>query len=85
MRGVVRKGTLLFRGTFAANGAVTGTAYAFKAGCEPAPYTVAGMSRGSTIVLKGRAPRRAPNSCAVTGMSDHGAHTVLTFHEYGDL
>lgn len=83
MRTVAAKGTLLFHGTFAANGAVAGRAYAFKAGCDPAPYTVAGKSQGSTIVLRGRAPRRDPNACRVTGMSDHGTHTVLTFREYG--
>lgn len=85
MRAAVNKGTLLFRGAFAASGVVTGTAYAFKAGCDPAPYAVAGRSRGTAIVLKGRAPHRDPNSCAVTGMTDNGAHTVLTFREYGDM
>ncbi len=44
-----------------------------------------GRSRGSTIVLRGRAPRRDPNACLVTGMSNHGALTVLTFREFGDM
>ncbi|MCY1644761.1 hypothetical protein [Methylorubrum sp. SL192] len=56
IRAAVSKGTVLFRGTFAASGAVTGTAYVFKAGCEPAPYAVSGHSKGSTITLKGNAP-----------------------------
>jgi hypothetical protein len=85
IRAAVSKGTVLFRGTFAATGAVTGTAYVFKAGCEPAPYAVSGQSKGSTITLKGNAPRRDPNSCAVTGTTASGAHTVLTFQEYGDF
>lgn len=81
IRSAVSKGTVLFRGTFAASGVVTGTAYVFKAGCEPAPYAVSGRSQGSTIALKGNAPRRAPNSCAVTGTTASGAHTVLRFDE----
>lgn len=85
IRAAVSKGTVLFRGTFAASGAVTGTAYVFKAGCEPAPYAVSGKSKGSVITLKGSAPRRDPNSCAVTGTTASGAHTVLTFQEYGDF
>lgn len=85
IRSAVSKGTVLFRGTFAASGAVTGTAYVFKAGCEPAPYAVSGQSKGSVITLKGNAPRRDPNSCAVTGTTASGAHTVLTFQEYGDF
>ena len=85
IRAAVSKGTVLFRGTFAASGAVTGTAYVFKAGCEPAPYAVSGRSQGSTITLKGEAPRRDPNSCAVLGSSVTGAHTVLQFQEYGDF
>ncbi|MGU3420826.1 hypothetical protein [Methylobacterium sp. D54C] len=85
MRGVVGQGTLLFKGTFAAGGPVSGTAYAFKAGCEPAPYAVTGTRKGSDIVLRGMAPRRAPDDCAVTGMSASGGHAVLRFREYGDL
>jgi hypothetical protein len=85
IRAAVSKGTVLFRGTFAASGAVTSTAYVFKAGCEPAPYAVSGHSKGSTITLKGNAPRRDANSCAVTGTTARGAHTVLTFQEYGDF
>ncbi|MBB2961894.1 hypothetical protein FHU13_002282 [Methylobacterium sp. R2-1] len=86
IRIAVSKGTVLFRGTFAASGEVTGTAYVFKAGCEPAPYAVSGRSDGSTIILKGIAPRRDPNSCAVTGTTASGAHTILRFDEHpGDF
>ena len=85
MRGAVRKGTLLFKGTFAAGGPVSGTAYAFKAGCEPAPYAVTGTMKGSDIILRGMAPRRDPDSCAVTGVSASSGHAVLRFREYGDL
>ncbi|MCG5244751.1 hypothetical protein [Methylorubrum extorquens] len=56
IRAAVSKGTVLFRGTFAASGAVTGTAYEFKAGCELAPYAVSGQSQRSVITLKGNAP-----------------------------
>lgn len=85
MRGVVRKGTLLFKGTFAMGGTVSGTAYAFKTGCEPAPYPVTGTIKGPDIVLRGMAPRRAPDSCALTGASASGGHAILRFREYGDL
>lgn len=85
MRSVVRQGTLLFKGTFAAGGSVSGTAYAFKALCEPAPYWVTGTSKGRNIVLRGMAPRRDPNGCAVTERSENGAHAVLRFREFGDF
>lgn len=86
LRGVASKGTVLFRGRFAASGAVSGTAYVFKVGCEPASYAVSGRSTGSTIVLKGQAPRRDPHSCAVTGPTASDAHTVLRFDEHsGDF
>lgn len=85
IRSAVRKGTVLFKGSFASNGSVSGTAYVFKAGCEPAPYTVAGWSKGSTITLKGTAPRRDPNSCSVLGTTSNGANTTLKFEEFGDL
>lgn len=82
----VSKGTVLFRGTFAASGEVAGTAYLLETGCEPAPYPVAGWSKGATILLKGRAPRRAPHSCTLTGTTASGAHTVLRFDEHpGDF
>ncbi len=84
MRGVVRKGSLLFKGVFAETGTVSGTAYAFKAGCDPAPYAVTGTRKGADLVLRGLAPRRDPNGCAVTGSSASG-HAVLRFHEYGDM
>lgn len=86
IRKAVSKGTVLFRGTFSSNGEVAGTAYVFKAGCEPAPYPVAGRSKGATIILGGHAPRRDPHSCAVTGTTENGAHTVLRFDEHpGDF
>ncbi len=86
--GTVRSGTLLFEGRF--NGKrISGTAYVFKKGCEPAAYPVAGMMEdnpngfGSRIVLTGPAPKRDKASCAIIGST--GAHSRLVFEEAGDI
>ncbi|MEI5663424.1 hypothetical protein WBO78_00650 [Bosea sp. CCNWLW174] len=86
--GTVRSGTLLFEGRF--NGKrISGTAYVFKKGCEPAAYPVSGMMEdnpngfGSRIVLTGPAPKRDKASCAIIGST--GAHSRLVFEEAGDI
>lgn len=84
IRKSVPKGTLLFQGSFKGSGLIEGTAYVFKAGCAPAPYPVAGLSKGSMITLKGSAPHRDPHSCAVT-VKGGSAHSTLRFVEYGDF
>jgi hypothetical protein len=76
----VVQGTLLFRGV--RNGTrYSGTAYAFKAGCEPAPYAVTGFidPNKELIVLTGAAPRREQNSCNVIGNSTQSRNAKLVF------
>lgn len=86
--GTVRRGTVLFEGRFSGK-RISGTAYVFKKGCEPAPYPVSGVMEdnprgfGSRIVLAGPAPRRDRNSCAIIGTT--GAHSRLVFEEMGDI
>lgn len=81
-------GTVLFEGRFSGK-RVSGTAYVFKKGCEPAPYPVSGVIAdnprgfGSRIVLSGPAPRRDRASCAIIGTT--GAHSRLVFEEMGDI
>ncbi|KQP43561.1 hypothetical protein ASF34_21715 [Methylobacterium sp. Leaf106] len=85
IRKAVAKGTVLFRGAFATDGSVSGMAYVFKADCEPAPYPVMGWSKGSTIELRGLAPHRDPNSCAIVASSKRSAHSTLRFEEFSDF
>lgn len=92
--GTVKKGTVLFRGTFRdiesdpakgyVRGVVEGTAYVFKKGCEPAPYAVSGTYDSTTITMSGRAPKRDPRSCAILALSHDSPHAVLTFEFEGD-
>ena len=81
----VVKGMLLFRGV-KAGVRYSGTAYTFKAGCPPAPYTVAGFEddRREIIALTGAAPRRDPHSCNVIGGSSGSAHSRLVFDTHID-
>lgn len=61
------QGTLLFEGTREAS-RYFGTAYIFKAGCEPAPYEVSGdvASDERSVVMTGDAPR-LDAACKVVG------------------
>lgn len=83
----VAQGTLLFQGNVR-GGRYSGTAYAFKTGCAPAPYAVTGMrdDKRNVIVLTGAAPRRDPRSCELVGESDRSALARLVFdtREYSD-
>ena len=91
IRKAVRPGTVLFRGTFARDGRVSGIAYAYKAGCEPAPYAVSGTYplkpsfASGPMVLRGPSPKRDPHSCAVIGYSDTSPNARLVFDIYGDV
>lgn len=76
----VAQGTVLFRGTRAGD-RYSGTAYTFKAGCQPSPYAVTGTRnrRQESIVLSGAAPRRDPNSCETIGLATQSGHAKLVF------
>ena len=76
----VEKGATLFKGEYE-GGRIVGRAYAFKAGCPPASYQVIGEHIGNRIVLRGPAPHRAPNTCAVISYLARSPHSelVLTY------
>uniref|UniRef100_A0A9E7ZWQ4 Uncharacterized protein n=1 Tax=Bosea sp. NBC_00436 TaxID=2969620 RepID=A0A9E7ZWQ4_9HYPH len=85
--GTVPKGAILFEGKFDGK-RISGTAYVFKKGCDPAPYQVSGRVEdrkgfGSRIVLTGPAPKRDRNSCAIVGTT--ATHSRLVFEEYMDI
>ncbi|KQP32810.1 hypothetical protein ASF25_17475 [Methylobacterium sp. Leaf100] len=79
IRDVVPHGTVLFRGRLDVNRPVVGTAYAFKAGCPPAPYPVTGTysDHAYTLKLRGAGPIR--RGCEVVGYSDRSPHATLLF------
>lgn len=70
--------TVLFRGQIEFNGSVSGMAYTFKKGCDPAPYYVAGYDEGKEILtLKGKAPIR--KGCEVIGYTENSPNAKLEF------
>jgi hypothetical protein len=76
------QGEVLFKGVADGQGSLSGTAYTFKSGCNPAPYAVEGRidpKRG--IVLTGDAPMRDGKSCEIVGFSGHSPNARLTFVE----
>ena len=75
----VKEGDLLFEGQAGVRGRYTGTAYVFKDGCPPAPYTVEGKDVRGDIVLVGNAPIRKPGSCEIIGSKLHGRNSRLVF------
>lgn len=80
MARTVAPGQVLFYGTFYADGWVDGTAFTFKRGCAPLPYRVSGEMYGDgTIVLRGTAQRRDPNSCRSLGLNLNSPHGELVF------
>lgn len=87
--GAVRTGTLLFKADapwdpYDESEIVRGTAYAFRKGCEPAPYKVEGRQQGwHTLVLKGPAPVREKGGCKVLRYEMNG-NSVLKFTSVGD-
>ncbi len=88
MMDIVDIGTVLFRGRITRDG-IAGTAYTFKRGCPPAPYSVTGhgyTGSGSPFVIIGHPPIRATGSCAVVGYGDN-SNSVLHFepNQEGDI
>lgn len=82
----VGRGTTLFQGSISGN-AISGTAYTFKRGCAPAPYSVSGRLRRSggsvgSIVLSGAAPVRK-GGCGVQGYSNNSSNARLVFNYAG--
>lgn len=85
----VKRGALLFKASapwdpYDDDAVISGTAYVFKRGCEPAPYEVSGRQHGwHTLVLKGAAPVRAKANCEITGYKMSG-NSILKFVSWGD-
>ncbi|WP_058633486.1 hypothetical protein [Aureimonas ureilytica] len=84
LRGVVRPGQVLFRGTIPATGGTAkGTAFVFRKGCRPAGYSVTGaFSQNAdrpTLLLTGHAPRRAKSGCGILAHDHGGPNSRLEF------
>ena len=75
----VPQGTLLFQGLIDKAGKIRGTAYTFKPGCSPAPYTIEGERKDGVLLLSGPAPMRGRLSCAVAGYDASSANANLVF------
>jgi uncharacterized protein len=75
----VREGTVLFEGTVDANGNMSGTAYTFRRGCDPAGYDVSGAQTNSRIVLRGAAPVRDADSCDIISYDSSDRNSRLVF------
>lgn len=69
-------GMIVFSGKYEA-GHLTGKAYTFKAGCQPAAYDVGGGVSRDTFVLTGPGPQR--RGCTVIGLSPASPHASLRF------
>jgi hypothetical protein len=72
-------GTLLFSGTRGKDGALVGTAFTFKPGCEPAAYAVRGNWESSWLLLSGAAPVRKSSSCEVVRYDSKSRNATLSF------
>ncbi len=79
----VRRGTVLFEGMLVGSGRLSGTAYVFRQGCEPAPYDASGAYRSGSgqdrLILNGDAPVRVSGGCRVTGYVSSGSNARLVF------
>ena len=76
--GTVAPETVLFRGWAVPNEWLSGVAYTFKKGCDPAPYLVSGYDNGSfQLTLRGKAPVR--EGCKVIGFSSKSSNASLDF------
>jgi hypothetical protein len=73
--------TMLFRGSIVRDGPVSGMAFTFKKGCEPAPYYVEGYwdENSGEIVLRGSSPVRSKTGCEVTGYTSKSPNATLKF------
>ena len=76
----VTPGTVLFLGQTDKTGRLTGVAYTFKPGCDPAPYPVRGEKTDGVLVLTGAAPKRDRRSCAIIGYDNNSASSRLVFY-----
>ena len=88
--GLVTAGQVLYRGDpipTEPGVEVTGTAYTFRKGCAPAPYTVSGgATADGQLILRGAAPIRQKNGCDVVGYTlDSGNATLVFDFHYGDV
>jgi hypothetical protein len=87
----VKPGDVLFRGTFHKDGTVEGIAYAFKLGCEPAPYPVKGRYpnpatfTNGRMVLAGPGPKRKDGSCEVEKLTLSSGHSKLILDANSDI
>ena len=81
-----KQGTLLFVGRRTGDN-VEGTAFVFKANCQPAPYSVRGRFNSRlNLILEGFAPHWDPNSCAITTYTNATAQSRLILLEaFGDI
>ncbi len=74
----IKPDTVLFRGWHVPNEWLSGVAYTFKKGCDPAPYLVSGHYQGGLkLTLTGKAPVR--EGCKVIGYSDKSPNASLVF------
>lgn len=73
----VMPGMIVFDGTLSGD-SLTGKAYAFKRGCSPAAYDVAGRIEGDRIALAGPGPKR--QGCAVVAFDPASPHSSLAFN-----
>lgn len=77
----VKSGTVLFDGEEKADGRLAGYAKLFRKGCDPVDYFVEGAldkSKGE-ILLQGQAPVYSGSGCKITGYSEEGGASSLTF------
>lgn len=78
-----KAGDVLFRGIkrheASGNFALKGSAFTFRHGCPPAGYEVQGEQTNDRVILRGAAPRRAANSCAILGYDPNSVNAKLVF------
>src|SRR5262249_23116138 len=81
----VKRGTVLFDGEEKADGRLAGYAKLFRKGCDPVDYFVEGSydKQKGEVLLQGQAPVYAGNGCKITGYSDDGGASSLSFRRIG--
>jgi hypothetical protein len=79
LRGVLKPGAVLYEGDLKPGSLMTGTAYAFKAGCPPASYPVRGVYSQHNEVLTLTGPGPVRTGCEVTAYSYQSPHSKLVF------
>ncbi len=77
----VKRGTVLFDGEEKSDGRLAGYAKLFRKGCSPVDYFVEGAynKQKGEILLQGQAPIYSGNGCKITGYSDNGSASSLSF------